>query len=72
MINVNREPVEVDVLVVGGGIAGLMAAINAGSLDAKVIVAERPIRNGVVAVQQEMTTSSATFLRSMETTWGPS
>lgn len=41
MIEVDREPVQADVLVVGGGIAGLMAAINAGGLGANVIVAEK-------------------------------
>ena len=37
----NREVVETDVLCVGGGIAGLMAAIRASDLGAKVIVAEK-------------------------------
>jgi succinate dehydrogenase/fumarate reductase flavoprotein subunit len=41
MIDVDREHVQVDVLVVGGGIAGLMAAINASSLGANVVVAEK-------------------------------
>ena len=33
------ERVEADVLCVGGGIAGLMAAIRASELGAKVVVA---------------------------------
>jgi succinate dehydrogenase/fumarate reductase flavoprotein subunit len=41
MIDVDKEPIQADVLVVGGGIAGLMAAINAGSMNADVIVAEK-------------------------------
>lgn len=36
-----REALEADVLCVGGGIAGLMAAIRASELGAKVIVAEK-------------------------------
>lgn len=36
-----RESVEADVLCIGGGIAGLMAAIRARELGAKVIVAEK-------------------------------
>ncbi|MCL5959577.1 MAG: FAD-binding protein [Chloroflexi bacterium] len=35
------ERVEADVLCVGGGIAGLMAAIRAGELGARVVVAEK-------------------------------
>jgi succinate dehydrogenase/fumarate reductase flavoprotein subunit len=35
------EWIEADVLCVGGGIAGLMAAIRAGELGAKVVVAEK-------------------------------
>jgi succinate dehydrogenase/fumarate reductase flavoprotein subunit len=41
MIDIDREAIEVDVLVVGGGIAGLMAAINAADRGAGVIVAEK-------------------------------
>ena len=41
MIQVDKKPIEVDVLVAGGGIAGLMAAINAASQGASVIVAEK-------------------------------
>ncbi|MGD8362723.1 MAG: FAD-binding protein [Gemmatimonadota bacterium] len=36
-----EDVVEADVLCVGGGIAGLMAAIRAGELGAKVVVAEK-------------------------------
>jgi len=36
-----EELVETDVLCVGGGIAGLMAAIRGRELGAKVIVAEK-------------------------------
>ena len=36
-----EEVVEADVLCVGGGIAGLMAAIRAGELGATVVVAEK-------------------------------
>jgi succinate dehydrogenase/fumarate reductase flavoprotein subunit len=41
MIEIDKEVVETDVLVVGGGIAGLMAAINAADQGARVIVAEK-------------------------------
>lgn len=41
MIKIDREPIEVDVLVVGGGITGLMAAINAADQGVSVIVAEK-------------------------------
>jgi succinate dehydrogenase/fumarate reductase flavoprotein subunit len=47
----NREVVEADVLCVGGGIAGLMAAIRAAELGAKVVVAEKAntLRSGAGA-----------------------
>ena len=38
---IDREPIETDVLVVGGGIAGLMAAINAADQGVSVLVAEK-------------------------------
>jgi succinate dehydrogenase/fumarate reductase flavoprotein subunit len=43
-----EEIVKTDVLCVGGGIAGLMAAIRAGELDARVVVAEKgnPLYSG--------------------------
>ncbi len=41
MIRIDKKAIEVDVLVVGGGIAGLMAAINAADQGASVIVAEK-------------------------------
>jgi succinate dehydrogenase/fumarate reductase flavoprotein subunit len=41
MIPIDKETLEADVLVVGGGIAGLMAAINAAGQGAHVIVAEK-------------------------------
>jgi succinate dehydrogenase/fumarate reductase flavoprotein subunit len=41
MIEVSREVIETDVLVVGGGIAGLMAAINAANRGVRVVVAEK-------------------------------
>lgn len=37
----NEQVIESDVLVVGGGIAGLMAAIRSAELGAKVVVAEK-------------------------------
>lgn len=36
-----KEPVNCDVLVIGGGIAGLMAAIGASEKGVSVIVAEK-------------------------------
>ncbi len=36
-----KEIIESDVLCVGGGIAGLMAAIRASQLGAKVVVVEK-------------------------------
>jgi len=41
MIEINKKPIEVDFLVVGGGIAGLMAAIHAAQKGISVIVAEK-------------------------------
>ncbi|MBW1737116.1 MAG: FAD-binding protein [Deltaproteobacteria bacterium] len=41
MVEVDKEPVEVDFLIAGGGIAGLMAAINAAGRGISVIVAEK-------------------------------
>jgi len=41
MIPIDKETLEADVLVVGGGIAGLMAAIHAAGQGARVIVAEK-------------------------------
>jgi len=48
----NREKVEADVLCVGGGIVGLMAAIRAAELGAKVVVAEKAntLRSGAGGV----------------------
>jgi len=50
-LSVKEEIVEVDVLCVGGGIAGLMAAIRAGELGAKVVIAEKAntLRSGAGA-----------------------
>ena len=49
--DLREELVEADVLCVGGGIAGLMAAIRASELGAKVIVAEKgnSLRSGNAA-----------------------
>ena len=41
MIEIDKKPIECDVLVAGGGIAGLMAAIGAARQGAKVVVAEK-------------------------------
>lgn len=41
MIAMNRKPIECDVLVVGGGIGGLMAAISAADQGATVVIAEK-------------------------------
>ena len=41
MIEVQKEIKQCDILIVGGGIAGLMAAIAAADKGAKVIVAEK-------------------------------
>ncbi len=41
MIKVDKDPIEVDFLIAGGGIAGLMAAINAARQGASVLVAEK-------------------------------
>ena len=41
MIAIDKKPIECDVLVIGGGIAGLMAAIAAADGGAKVVVAEK-------------------------------
>lgn len=41
MIDFDRQPIETDVLVAGGGIAGMMAAIHASRKGADVVVAEK-------------------------------
>lgn len=41
MIRMDKKPLETDVLVVGGGIAGLMAAISAADQGVSVMVAEK-------------------------------
>lgn len=41
MLRIDEEPMETDVLIAGGGIAGLMAAIRAAVSGASVIVAEK-------------------------------
>src|SRR4030043_1480797 len=41
MIDIDGEPVEVDVLIAGGGIGGLMAAIHAANQGVSVLVAEK-------------------------------
>jgi succinate dehydrogenase/fumarate reductase flavoprotein subunit len=41
MMKIDKKPLETDVLVVGGGIAGLMAAINAADQGVSVMVAEK-------------------------------
>lgn len=41
MVEIDKNPIETDVLIVGGGIAGLMAAINAANQGVKVVVAEK-------------------------------
>lgn len=41
MIQVDREVIQADVLVAGGGVAGLMAAISAAQKGATVVVAEK-------------------------------
>jgi succinate dehydrogenase/fumarate reductase flavoprotein subunit len=41
MIDIDKEPIEVDVLIAGGGIGGLMAAIQAAEQGVSVIVAEK-------------------------------
>jgi len=39
---VEQETIEADVLCVGGGIAGLMAAIRASELGAKALLSRKP------------------------------
>jgi|GEM_PF-170223 succinate dehydrogenase/fumarate reductase flavoprotein subunit len=41
MIEIDRKPIDCDVLVAGGGIGGLMAAIGAAGKGADVIIAEK-------------------------------
>ena len=40
-VNLKERSVEADVLCIGGGIAGMMAAIRAAELGAKTIIAEK-------------------------------
>jgi len=41
MIKIDKDPIETDVLIAGGGIAGLMAAISAADQGASVVIAEK-------------------------------
>jgi succinate dehydrogenase/fumarate reductase flavoprotein subunit len=41
MIKIDKDPIEVDFLIAGGGIAGLMAAIHAAGKGASVVIAEK-------------------------------
>ena len=41
MISIKKEVIEADVLVMGGGIGGLMAAISAADQGVNVVVAEK-------------------------------
>ena len=41
MIDIDKKPIEVEVLIAGGGISGLMAAISAADQGAGVVVAEK-------------------------------
>ncbi len=41
MIDIDKNPIEADVLIAGGGIGGLMAAIHAAELGAGVVIAEK-------------------------------
>ena len=41
MIDVDKKPIEADVLIAGGGIGGLMAAISVADQGASVVVAEK-------------------------------
>lgn len=41
MIKIDRTPIETDVLIMGGGIAGLMAGINAAQIGVSVVIAEK-------------------------------
>ena len=41
MIDIDKEPIQVDLLIVGGGIAGLMAAIHGTRYGVSVMVAEK-------------------------------
>lgn len=50
-VELDLTPIEADVLVVGGGIAGLMAGIRAAELGAKTVIADKanPLRSGAGA-----------------------
>ena len=38
---IRKEPVQADVLIIGGGISGLQAAIAAGEKGCQVVIAEK-------------------------------
>lgn len=40
-VTVRKEPIQADVLVIGGGVAGMQAAIAAGEKNVKVVIAEK-------------------------------
>ena len=70
--NISREEIiEADVLCIGGGIAGLMAAIRASELGAKVVVVEKGNAIGSGRDGQATTTSGAIFRKCMALIWKP-
>lgn len=55
--------VKCDVLVVGGGLGGCMAAIKASEHDVKVTLVEKPMQSVVAVLEQETTIFGVTFLK---------
>ena len=51
MIRIEKEVIETDVLIVGGGIAGLMAAINAADHGYLFLLGTEDIRGTYVGAQ---------------------
>lgn len=63
---------EADVLVVGGGVAGLMAAIAAAEKGARVLVAEKADSGAAVPARRAMIISAAIFPNATGRTWSAS
>ncbi len=72
MASIPKQVVRTDLLVIGGGPAGLMAAIRAGELGARVVVAEKGNTKRSGCGSAGTTTLSATSLSFTARTLSPS
>jgi len=71
MIDIDKKPIEADVLIAGGGIGGLMAAISAADQKASVVIAEKANTKRSGSGSTATIISPAIFPRSMERIFKP-